>query len=109
MKTFLNMTKPFKCDRCDKLLCSMTDLSYHMRNDHDLDKKHGLKTKLKDLEWTLCQQKLNLTTTLHNLKANELKANRTCRCRGWCGINHFKYSWKKFKSEEILNKMEAFL
>ena len=103
-----NITRPFKCERCDKFLCSMADLSYHMRNDHeDLDEKEALKTKLRDLEWTLCQQKLNLTTTLYNLKENELKESRTCRCRGWCGINHQKYGWKISPSEEILMKMKA--
>ena len=106
--SYLNITKPFKCERCDKLMCSMRDLSQHMKNYHEgLDEKEAMEAKLKDLEWTICQQKLNLATSLYTLKENELKENQMCRCRGWCGINHQKYGWKVSQSEEILTKMKG--
>ena len=98
-----------KCKICAVQFETFGDLREHMKNLHEeTNQKEILKTKVKNLEWMICQQKLNLSTSLYTLKENELKENQMCRCRGWCGINHQKYGWKVSQSEEILTKMKGF-
>ena len=61
------------------------------------------------------KQKLNaqdgaLTSTLFQLKENELNEKTNCNCRKklngkkFCRINHFKYNWKMSVSSEIFGK-----
>ena len=66
--------------------------------------KTKLKMKVKEMEVKIGKQRLELVTKLFHLKENETKVQLTCRCRGWCGINHIKHAWKKSKASELKNK-----
>jgi hypothetical protein len=58
-----------------------------------------------NLERTVSQQKLNLTTSLLNLKKNESKESHVCKCKTYCRINHQKHNYIRSKSDEIFYKL----
>ena len=48
--------------------------------------------------------KFNIISKIHILKENEAKSKLSCRCRGWCGINHLKYGLGKSEVKELEKK-----
>ena len=48
--------------------------------------------------------KFNIPSKIHILIENEDKSKLSCRCRGWCGINHLKFGWGKSEAKELENK-----
>ena len=91
LKVFL---KQFKCKTCaDKFEC-FGDLREHIRNKHEevSKTKKILGAKLKELEQKISEQQLDVTLKLFSLKEKEIKEQKTCRCRGFCNINHLKHN-----------------
>ena len=77
-----------------------------MNQHEEFNEKNTLKAKLKEIEILVYKQKLHLTAKLFNLKEKEVNESRFCRCRGFCRINHEKYSWKKSASAELFCALE---
>ena len=74
-----------------------------MKNDHGSNHQiFTIELKLHELELQILEQKLDFTQTISKLK----EAEQTCRCSGWCAINHQKHSWKKSSSKELYSKFE---
>ena len=66
-----------------------------------------MKTKLSQLEKQNSEQKISLVSKILNLKEKEFDEKQTCRCRGWCAINHQKHSWKISRSKTIFTKLKS--
>ena len=104
LKVFL---KQFKCKTCaDKFAC-FGDLKEHIRNKHEevSKTKKIMGAKLKELEQKISEQQLDVTLKLFSLKEKEIKEQTTCRCRGFCNINHLKHNWQTSKSSQIISKL----
>ena len=78
------------------------------------EKKHGFQVQIITLQQRLMEigkqisdQKLQITQKISKLKETEFIEKQTCRCIGWCGINHQKHNWKPIKSEVILTMIES--
>ena len=68
------------------------------------DMKTKIKIKVKEMEAKVSQQRLDIVTKLFHMKETEAKVQLTCRCRGWCGINHIKHAWQNSKATELKSK-----
>ena len=97
--------KVFKCKECDKTFGRRGDLKTHKRNVHG-EQNSQLLTMLYKIETKLLEQKLDLTTKISKMKENESNKRQTCKCIGWCAINHIKHSWNKSFSKEFHYKFE---
>ena len=51
---------------------------------------------------TLSQQKANIYRDIAKLKQNEFRAKNSCRCKGFCNINHSRHSWISQKSDKLI-------
>ena len=57
----------------------------------------------------LSQQKASIYRDITELKQREYRNKTSCRCKGFCRINHSRYSWTKQNSDflmELLRKIE---
>ena len=93
----------FKCDQCNFYFENEAELKNHNVATHEvvINGKLNLLEKMSHLERTVSQQKLNLTTSLLNLKKNESKESHVCKCKTYCRINHQKHNYIRSKSDEI--------
>ena len=67
------------------------------------------KLKLTQLEKTISSQKLNLTSSLIQLKEKEYSEAKSlkCACKTFCRIIHQKHNWKRSPSQDIYLKFKA--
>ena len=92
----------FKCKECVKTFGSRGNLETHKRNVHRKENAmHLMQLRLHEMDKRLSDQKFNLTLKIYKLKEVEFIEKETCKCIGWCGINHQKHSWKKSPSKEL--------
>ena len=103
-ETTVKMLRKFKCDECHYEFESLRDLKIHQKNKYEV--LHW-KRKLSNWEMNLNDQKMNLVTEILKIKEKEFAEKQTCSCRGWCGINHQKHSWRKSQSDSILLKLNS--
>ena len=94
-----SMSRNFKCKECDEHFGIRSDLKHHKRNVHAM---HGMKMRLHELEIQILEQKLDVSVKIAKLK----EAEQTCRCAGWCAINHLKHSCKKSSSKDLGSKFQ---
>ena len=67
-----------------------------------------LNSKLLQMEKEISEQRLQIATSLFNLKQQELKEKlQPCVCRGFCSINHIKYNWTKSVSENLFSRYKS--
>ena len=93
----------FKCEQCGNKFISSTNLENHIENVHDEKQRWIIQCLEKEDE--LSRHKLSLAFSLSHLKNTETKETHKCHCRSPCEINHFKYNWKKSKSDELFNRL----
>ena len=92
-----------KCEECDAVFASLGDMKKHLRSiDGVKRKRSALQVKLYEIEKKIADQKLDLSLKISNLKEKE----ETCKCVGWCAINHIKHSYKKSSSRELDHKFQ---
>ena len=97
----------FKCKECCKNFGSRGDLKTHKRNVHGEENAiHAMQLRMHEIEKRLSDQKLNMTLQIYKLKELEFNEKETCKCIGWCGINHQKHSWKKSISKELYSQFQ---
>ena len=94
-----------------RMICQHSEIEFsrtndpkrHMSKDHEQnDKKQKLLHKLNHLKTILGQQKANIFQDIVELKQREFRTKYNCRCKGFCQINHSRYSWVKQKSDSII-------
>lgn len=105
LKDELDGSKNFKCKECDKGFVSQEILTTHKRTDHS--KYLQLQLRLNDVERKIYQQKLHLANKISDLRETEFSESLTCRCQGWCAINHNKHSWKVTKTEHVFKMIRS--
>ena len=94
-----------ECDPCDKDFERTVDLKKHK---HSAVKKiFEWKLKEMELERKLNSQKLKITSDLFEVKKKEVSVDKTCNCRRFCRINHFRYNFKKSFSQETTDKFKS--
>ena len=82
------MRRMQKCEDCDKSFGNLGDMRQHRRCIHGVESKKGvLKLRLYDIGKKISDQKLDLSLKMSELKEEE----ETCKCVGWCAINHIKH------------------
>jgi hypothetical protein len=54
----------------------------------------------------ISDQKLDIAHKIYNLREKEFFKSQTCKCRGWCAINHTKHGWKVTRSESVLKMVK---
>ena len=83
-------------------------LNEHKSATHEikLKKKLDLLANLSFVERKVSEQKLELTTSLLDLKHLELEKSHLCTCRTFCRIFHKKHNFIRSKSDEISLKLE---
>ena len=97
-----NKTEMFKCGKCDSNFHLMTDFRSHVRSNH---LEHGMwKTKALEIKLELAEKKFDLVHKIYLLKEREISTNQRCNCKGFCLINHAKFSWKKSIGEHLKRK-----
>ena len=63
--------------------------------------------KMKVLEETMKNQRMELKLKLLWLKETELKEGQKCQCKTFCRIFHWKHNWRKSSSDQIKDRLEA--
>jgi chromosome segregation ATPase len=82
-----HFSRTFKCKEYEKYIASLQLLRSRMKNDHGSNHLIStIKLKLHELELQIFEQKLDTTQKISKLK----EAEQTCRCAGWCALNHKK-------------------
>ena len=100
----LSVTDGFQCEDCSKMFTSRDDLKKHIQTSHVAP----LNSKLLQMEKEISEQRLQIATSLFNLKQQELKEKlQPCVCRGFCSINHIKYNWTKSVSENLFSRYKS--
>ena len=101
LKDELDASRNFKCKECDKEFVSQENLTKHKKAIHLNHHRLQLQLRLKDVARKISEQKLHLVNKISELRETEFSESLTCRCQGWCAINHTKHSWKVTKSESV--------
>ena len=98
----------FKCDKCNMDFTNDGKLKEHQRATHEikLKKKLDLLANLSYSERKVSEQRLELTTSLLELKHQELEKSHLCTCRTFCRIFHKKHNFIRSKSDKISLKLE---
>ena len=63
--------------------------------------------KMKVLEETMKNQRMELKLKLLWLKETELKEGQKCQCKTFCRIFHWKHNWRTSLSDQMKNRLEA--
>ena len=81
------------CDECSEEFGNVGKLRIHK------EKKHGVQVQILSLQQRLLMlgkqisdQKLVIAKKISKLKETEFIEKQTCRCTGWCRINHQKHN-----------------
>ena len=81
-------------------------MKHHRRCFHGVEsKKTVLNLRFYEIAKQISDQKLDLSLKISKLKERE----ETCKCVGWCGINHLKHSFKKSSSKELNCKFQKLI
>ena len=100
------MIRMYQCEECDTIFRNNGDMKHHRRCFHGVEsKKNLLNLRLYKLGKQISDQKLDLSLKISDLKERE----ETCKCVGWCGINHLKHSFKKSSSKELNHKFQKLI
>ena len=91
LKDELDASRNFKCKECDKEFVSQENLTKHKKAIHLNHHRLQLQLRLKDVARKISEQKLHLVNKISELRETEFSESQTCRCQGWCAINHTKH------------------
>ena len=103
LKLVEELTENFECNICGKTFEARSELKVHVRKTHQIA---TWKSKLMEMETENSQLKYRLSLDLFRMKEHELKARKSCSCRGFCPITHSKHNWTKSHCDEIFINME---
>ena len=87
----IDLVNPFHCELCNNKFGTRSTLRAHIRNMHEENAMQHWMMKYLQAEKEISKIKFNILSKIHILKENESKYKISCRCRGWCGINHMKH------------------
>ena len=99
-------TEAFQCDMCEEIFSTKKDLKCHKKLMHKANVRKLLTGKLNSLKSQVMTQKLKISENILSLNMKEGFEIQTCRCKGKCHINHFKYNWVKHRSRELHTKLQ---
>jgi hypothetical protein len=103
-----DVSRTFDCEECGEQFGNVSDLKCHKKKVHRVKAQIiALQHRLLEMGQQISDQKLNMIQNLSKLKGTEFIEKQTCRCTGWCGINHQKHSWKPIKSRSILKMIQS--
>ena len=104
----LMQVEMFKCKRCNFNSLTLEELKHHKNTAHSEQVKTDLSTKISNLNAKISEQKVDVISSIYNLKNLEIKSKIICGCKEkeYCRINHQKYSFIKSKSDELLSKIK---
>ena len=106
----LKLSEFFKCNECEESFQTKKDLKIHTNCIHEkIKKKEILKSKLYRSEQSLNERRLQLSSSIFNLKKKESLEKPKCRCRGraFCWIHHDKHNFRKSQSEEFYERLKS--
>ena len=102
------LSRDFKCGKCGEDFGSQGNLSTHMKRGHEVkNERLHMKLRLYEIEMKISEQKLYIANKMSSLREIEFSESQTCKCQGWCGINHIKHSWKVTKSERVYEMIRS--
>ena len=98
----------FKCEHCAFNFVTSEELMEHMSmvKETKIKKKIILLGKLDSLRKNVSEQKMKVSISIFDFKKIEGKASQSCRCKGFCRINHTKMNFIKSRSDELLFKLK---
>ena len=101
------LKKNFKCKECDEMFGNLSYLKHHKKTHHGVDNQILLmQLRLLEISKQISDQKLDITHKISNLREKEFSESQTCKCQGWCAINHTKHSWQVTKSESVFTMVQ---
>ena len=99
----------FKCEECSFDSSTEKEIKLHQKRTHRIfsTMKADLIKNLDASESKVLEQKVSLSSSLFNLKNEEIKKISNCKsyCRRFCRINHKKYTFVKSKSDDIISQV----
>ena len=99
--------KENKCKPCGISFTDAKDLKRHVTVVHERKRKmQRLLNKQNEMILNINHQKTLLYKDILKLKEKENIDKFQCKCRGFCRINHSRYSWVKSHSGVILSRIE---
>jgi hypothetical protein len=98
----------FKCDKCNMDFTDDVHLKEHNSATHEvkLKKKLDLLANLSFLERKVSEQRLEIGSSLLELKHQELEKSHLCTCKTFCRIFHKKHNFICSKSDKLSLKLE---
>ena len=98
----------YRCDQCNIDFTNEGDLKEHNSTTHEIHfkKKLDLLASLSFLERKVSEQRLELRSSLLELKHQELEKSHLCTCKTFCRIFHKKHNFICSKSDKISLKLE---